>query len=84
MTSGYPDAGATLKAHERGRSRIRKIGEGGVMGDTPETLKAAANALFKGARLSVFHVALPDPNFGRDAIVVFLLSDADLFPPPRS
>ncbi|MDA9097334.1 hypothetical protein N9L76_00180 [bacterium] len=54
------------------------------MGDTPETLKAAANALFKGTRLSVFHVALPDPNFGRDAIVVFLLSDADLFPPPRS
>lgn len=48
-----PSRVATLSARDRGRSEFRKIGSGG-MADTPETLKAAANELFKGTRLSVF------------------------------
>jgi hypothetical protein len=35
------------------------------MAETPESLKAAANALFKGTRLSVFsRPQCPDPKFG--------------------
>lgn len=35
------------------------------MAETPESLKAAANALFKGTRLSVFSCPqCPDPKFG--------------------